>query len=189
MMTMMGFSGMRSPVGIVGVGLALLVSLVGCGSKVRTTTITIGDMQEARRELQSQVEQKPFFAERSASSPEIRIVVDQMQMLNLSSDQLSAGDRGYLMSGIFEGNVRRALRDKNVKFIASADRFGGRGSIDGDNLYHLVGTLRSAGPRSDGDGRVELYLMEYELIKSQGGAVVWPGEFTFKRYAPGIVFD
>lgn len=185
MLRLRGFSDMRLHAGVVCV--MILILMVGCGPKVRTTTLTIGDLQEAKRELQAKLEHAPFLVERSADSPEWTITVDRM--LNLSTDQLSEGDRAYLMNGIFEGNLRRSMRERNMKFVSSTDRVGDLGTVDSDNRYAFVGTLRSAGARGGGDGRVDLYRMEYELVSLRDREVVWTGAFEFKRYAPGIVFD
>ncbi len=165
-----------------------LVAMVGCGPRVRSTTLTIGDLQEAKRELQGELTEAPFLMERSSDSPQMTVTVDRL--LNLSTDQLTPGDRAYLMNGVFEGNLREAFRQRNIKFVSSTDRVGDLGALSPDEDVHaFVGTLRSAGARGGTEGRVDLYRMEYELISLRDREIVWTGSFEFKRYAPGIVFD
>lgn len=176
---------------IKAVPVCIAVVFCGCAS-VKTTTLTIADMQEATGEIQSKLEQALFIAERTADSPRWTIKVDRV--LNLSTDQLSPGDRGILMRGILNEHLRSLFRDKNIRFATSMDRSQSEGIEAGTGTlasptHALTGTLRSAGPRAGAEGRVDYYQMRYELRSLSDREVVWGGNFEFKRYAPGIVFD
>ena len=182
-----------------GVVTCALTLAAGCGGIVvdQSTRLTIGDMRTIVAQTVEAFAASPWVAARAPDSPEA--VITFTEMVNASDDVITRSELWYLAQSVATTTFGdRDLREgKNVTLVVPADKLDAarrRGTItaraapDRDVTHTMTGRIDNV-PRSDADGRTDLYVASYQLVDLETGAIEWTGSVEFERAAFGRSFN
>jgi hypothetical protein len=183
--------------------LIFVVVLAGCAGCVeRSTRLTGSDFEVTVQEMANSLAASEFLAERSPTSPEIRIVT--RQALNLTSDVITPAEQWMLVARVQSAlPVRQMAEHRNIVFqmppeeIARLRARGFESELTEENrpTHLMTATLRSSlrAGASDSNGltnlRKDYYLLEYQILEIETRRLAWSGRFEFAREAAGLVID
>ncbi len=187
---------------IVAVGGLLMVAGCSAGTPTRDTMHRAEDLQSAGVSLREQLANSSWLAGRTASSPEIALLPDELT--NRSNDRISDGAAWPAVARVlFDPGMQAFLRSRNVNVYMPPERvplIRAAGldvpeGVSGSATHFMRGVFRSAtrvaavsgaGPS---DLRTDTFMLDLTVIERDSGRAVWTGTHEFKRYAKGTLAD
>jgi hypothetical protein len=175
---------------------ALTLSLTGCASTPRSTSLTVDDLSTTATELSAKLAASNFMHDRTAESP--RMVITLSKVENLSNDLIPSGEQWYMMARLRDSFPIGELRMKrNLVFVIPAEHL--QAGRDADNFpanfagsrqptHEMTATFRSA-RRASGLDRTEGYDCEFRITDLTTGELCFAETVGFKRIAHGRSYD
>lgn len=186
--------------------LTLSSATVGACSSTRpsrSTRLVDADLTQAVLDLRDQLADSRFLAERSADSPEARLVLRRVE--NLSTDRIPPAEQWSLAARVIgDPGLRELLRSKRVSVQLPPEKVAllERAGLDFPDLEpeswptHLLSSQIASGTRAgsthggrDADIRKEYYLITFVIEDLQQREVFWQGTAELAREAEGTVID
>lgn len=182
-----------------------VAALGGCSSAQasRSTRLVDADLTQAVLDLREQLADSRFLAERSADSPEARLVLRRVE--NLSTDRIPQAEQWSLAARVIgDPGLRDLLRAKHVTVQLPPEKVAllERAGLDFPDLEpeswptHLLSSQIASGTRAgstqggrDADIRKEYYLITFVIEDLQQREVLWQGAAELAREAEGTVID
>lgn len=175
---------------------ACAMALPGCAAPVKTTAITVDDIQEVAVEMAGKLRGSDFLKERGPGSPRMVIAIQRVE--NLTMDIIPEADRWYLMDRVRSSfSLMELSKEKNIAFVIPAEKLRAareKGTLEADfateraPTHEMTATFRSV-TRAAGLNRTDLYLCEYRITDLASGELDWSDAFEFKRAALGRAYD
>lgn len=174
----------------------MAVTIAGCGTPPKTSTLTTEDLEETTTQMAAQLGSSDFLKERTKDSEAIIVAIDKVR--NLTSDLIPEGQQWFMLSRVRDQLDVGTLRTtRNVRFVIPQqflERAKRAGTIEGDLVlkreptHQMSATFRSL-TRAAGKDRTDAYICEYRITEIKSGALAWTGEYAFKRAAFGKAYD
>lgn len=179
------------------VPVALWAMLGACAAAgPQSTRATADDLDQLTIEIAASLLASDFLANRSPTSPPIRIAIERVT--NLSSDLIPESEQWWLMQRIRSSVSLQSLSgDKAIRFVIPAEHLaelrnrGGElveAAHERDPTHTMSATIRSITRMANGH-RTDLYATEYQITDLTTGEPVWTDSFIFKRAAFGRAWD
>lgn len=181
---------------IMAVMAACAAGMPGCAAPVKSTAITVSDIQEVAVEMAAKLRGSDFLKDRGPDSPRMVIAIQRVE--NLTLDIIPEADRWYLMDRVRSSfSLAELSKEKNIGFVIPAEKLRAareKGTLDDDfaagraPTHEMTATFRSV-TRAAGLNRTDLYLCEYRITDLADGTLDWSDAFEFKRAALGRAYD
>lgn len=185
--------------------LALLLLLPACASTraARTTRLADADLTQAVLSIRQQLADSRFLAERSADSPEARLVLRRVE--NLSTDRIPVAEQWSLASRVIgDPAMQELLKSKHITLQLPPEKIAllERGGLEFPDLEpeswptDILSSQIASGTRAgsltggrDTDIRKEYYLISFTIEDLQQRTILWQGTAELAREAEGTVVD
>jgi hypothetical protein len=181
-----------------------ILVFAGCAPTAqRTTLYTAEDVEVGIGTLVEELRDSPWLAQRSRTSPELRLMLGTME--NRSNSRLSRLDQNAMvMRVMLTPVISNVLAEKNVRiFMPPADAkalepFGitPREQWVSANPTHAVNAIFNSASRAGSldasrpaDQRKDLYLITMMIADVNSREQVWVGTAEFARTAKGTLVD
>lgn len=172
----------------------------GCASKPKSTVMQVQDYElvgnDIGQQLADAMATNEVFASRNADSP--RMVIAMQKVVNLTSDQMSAGAKWYLMYKVRSSSgIQKLGRERNIAFVIAAEdlqRAKQIGSINAEigaerAPTHVMSATFKSTRRTGDEARTDLYYATFEITDLATGEIIWSGDVAFKRIGFGKSYD
>lgn len=195
-------AGFRQP-GLVCVSLLLVLLCTACKSTPPASTdFTQDDLDVTVNEMAASLAASDFLNERTAQSPRIVLVTNQVR--NLTDNIMPTAERWMMIARLQTTLPIRTMADqKNIVFVLPPERLADlrRNGFDQElpeglkPTHVMMATFMSSrrAAREGGDKitsvRSNFYYLEYSITAVDSREVLWSDAFEFGREARGNIID
>lgn len=181
----------------------LLMALSACGSgPARTTDFTQDDLDVTVNEMAASLAASDFLNERTADSPRIVLVTNQVR--NLTDNIMTTTERWMLIARLQSTMPIRTMADqKNIVFVLPPERLADlrRNGFDrelpvGLEPTHVMTATFYSSQRAAREGgdkitsvKSNFYYLEYSITAVDSREILWSDAFEFGREARGNIID